>query len=323
MQKGNIGMMSATAVVIVVVLLASWAWYDEDDDRAEARTEVSVGDTMTYEFYDANGYYSTTVQTVYAIEGDTVLIVSDSDEGFVDRTLVTNMDMAGIVIPESALGDVIGNETIDTPFGEKECQIRQYMNDGILFTGWFADNNVSYKATYPLEDGTECTIVLTETSLFDEAPGLRQAEAFAGIDTQPAVGMGYTQTLVSFNGNVPTALNLYYYVLENDGDTVTVDVWDDLNSEDVVQMGLDEFNSLWTACGSEYKGTETLVTAWGLIDADVTYDIVDNEDGTSTVTTYWNESSGVLLKTEEMTVEDGVCVDSTTTYVVQNDAVLH
>ena len=88
-------MMSATAVVIVVVLLASWAWYGGDDTDVGARTEVSVGDTMTYDYYLDDVLVYTENQTILDVK-DGIAIVAYVYGDINPRVKAVDVGIAGV-----------------------------------------------------------------------------------------------------------------------------------------------------------------------------------------------------------------------------------
>ena len=216
MQKGNVKLLVASAVVIV--LLASWAWYG-DDGSQEARTELQPGDVMVYEVYADGVLTRTDRQTVLAVDGDMALVSTSFGKGSLNTIQWRNMEEAGITTPEEQYGEVLGTETIDTPWGEKECQIRQTTSGGLVNTDWVADNNVYYKFEYTV-DGVVYTQRLVETTLFDDAPTPERAEAFVGMSMMPLPGTVYTLSSVT-----DTVQNISLVVLDNDGETVTLRVY--------------------------------------------------------------------------------------------------
>lgn len=312
--------MSATAVVIVVVLLASWAWYGGDDTDVGARTEVSVGDTMTYDYYLDDVLVYTENQTILDVE-DGIAIVAYVYGDINPRVKAVDVGIAGVTVPTDMLGDVMGSETIDTPFGEKECQIMPYSYDGILYRGWFADNGVQYMSEYTENlTGMVIRIVLKETSLFDEAPTMGKADILSA--GTPAVDDLYCQALVSFGTGGASVTNSYYDIDSIESGKSLIVYWSDIVPIDIMVMDTEEFASLWTAGGPEAVGTETVATVWGFVDATVTREVVDYGDGTSSVTTYWNDGSGAMVKFQVAVMDGDETIDTMTSYVIANGSMV-
>lgn len=172
MEKNNIMLMAVATAVIAVVLLGSWAYLGNDDD-SDFR-DPAVGDLKELESTE-NGVTSTMTYRIIAECDEGFIVQCTSYDGTVSYLMSEDSSIIGPMMPNMYPMEKIGDETIDTPFGEKDCEVWYHempMDGGkVSECRTWNSGGATYKAEITSPDGVVNTTILKSSTIIGDAPG--------------------------------------------------------------------------------------------------------------------------------------------------------
>lgn len=196
MEKNNVMLMAVATAVIAIVLLGSWAYMGNDEDSSEYRDPV-VGDVKELEI-TRDGVKSTMSWKAIAELEDGYIIQQTLWDGTVSNFLAKDLSAVGPgAIIEQPM-ELVGNETIDTVFGEKDCEVWAYqmsLGGTVMDCRAWNAGEVTYRVDMTSPDGTVISSVLKESSVMEGSPS--KADDYAVRNTFQAgdrIGYNTTQT---------------------------------------------------------------------------------------------------------------------------------
>lgn len=222
MKAGNVKLMAAAAVVVALCLVFAFVTLDdgEDDGTDTWRTEVSPGDY--YSMYLAATYGPIAVDAdltarVLAVSDDMYLVEVTMDGETAYPEWMPYDDYIGAVLP---VGEPIRFETIDTAFGERDCDVYAQDIDGKEYIVWYC-GDTAYRIQYDIA-GVTVVGDLTENSMFSPEPPALETRTLKDVevgDSMEVVTTTYDALLGTIEGETVTSQTV---TAVGDG-TVTVD----------------------------------------------------------------------------------------------------
>lgn len=224
MKAGNVKLLAASAVIVALVLVFSYITLGEDDSSDDStgglRTDLALGDSLS-----AHVTFTAADGTVSAYDA-TQTIIGVLDEGYLVSVAVsgtattTSVMTAGQFLGAVDVRDevLVGTETIDTPFGERVCDVYTGTVDGYGDVKVWMNGGIAYISEVHLDSGIS-RAEFTGTTLFGDAPVYHEGKA------PGEVGVGdwmTTQILATMPDGTVQVSESRQTVTAIDGDTYTV-----------------------------------------------------------------------------------------------------
>ena len=300
MKAGNVKLMAAAAVVIVLCLLFAIDTYDDgDDDGTDTwRTDVHPGDYITMSVTETMDGESVTyegTQKVLAVTDDGLLIQYSVDG---EPRAVQWITVEDFFITEMPTTGPIGSETLQTPFGERECDIYEQTVDGTDYTVWYC-GDIGYRVQYEY-DGVSVSQGLVGNSMFSpEPPAAEQADV---KDVEAGDWMEFTLTVYDGKAVVSQTSTRQDVLSVADGTVTVSETSDGVTME--AEYPLEVFlNGMWTDLDVEsigdgvfpLGGSDIACGCFSATDSDFDFTLL-MVDGLTLMTTV--ESNGQLMVLE-------------------------
>ena len=253
MKAGNVKLMAAAAVVIVLCLLFAFVTYGDrdggDDGTDTRRTDVHPGDYITMSVTETTDGESVTyegIQRILAVTDDGLLAQYSIDG---EPRAVEWITLEDFFITELPTTEPIGSETLQTPFGERDCDIYEQTVDGTDYTVWYC-GDIRYRVQYEY-DGVSVSQDLTANTMFSpEPPAAEQSDV---KDVEAGDWMEFTLTVYDGKAVVSQTSTRQDVLSVADG-TVTVSETSDGVTMEVEYPTEVLLNGMWTDLEVERVG---------------------------------------------------------------------
>ncbi len=307
----------AAAIIVLVATVALFAFGGDSDDGFR---DPVPGDTFVLEYVGGSPDHWKSYTVIGMYDGYYAIdYISKKGEELIHYTMLVEDPVESFLLFDPSYGKYVGSETIETPFGNIECELYSHPTaDGYNLITYIGPDNVVYRQ---VDEESGMMRYLKSTTMFDDAkdvvdPGIEIPEVTEiGLKDSVSIGDYYTVRVVDPVKEERTYITTVTDVNDGmvtyvcDGEVSTINetaflrmIGNKSNMNDIV---------FWHKAIME--------SPWGNIMVDVYYKVADS-DGNGYELYYFETDTGAMIRNNIADVED-VYLEDTNLFIEYVDGV--